>query len=406
MERNFPCFVSAYMDYARDGFCPDRFHKWVALSLVAAVVERKVTLKQDLIYYIPNIYVMLVSHPKQGKTTAIVRGSELIEDMRKDLVPQFRVIPTRTTDAAFIDMMRIAQLIPLGGGKELKQSAGFFYADEASASALQNLYGDFVASLTAFYDCPRFYRDKTKGNPILTEIENACMNLLAGTTFNYLKELVNDKTVEGGFASRLLYVVSPERKVRESGWERGLVFSEDRKKKLIADLAHMNKLVGPMKPTAEWKEKYAKWQPDFDRSLIELNSASLESISARKDMNLIKVSMLLSISEGDSLVIEGKHFDEALCLINDVYKDVPSVLSQATIADKMSQKGTTQFLAQTVKKRGGVLQKKILTSLALSHGNEVKRVTETLDEMIGSGWFEYDTSSGVLKLLIDPDRYL
>lgn len=407
MSRNFPNFLEAYMDFAQDHFVPDRFHRWVGLSLIAGALGRKVSLKQDLIHYFPNIYVMLVSHPKQGKSTAIDRGMEILEEFKKERNPNFRIIPTRITDAAFIDEMKIIERIPHPANPSIliPQSAGYFYAGEASASALQNLYGDFVASLTAMYDCPRFYRSKTKGNPILVEIENACMNMLAGTTFSYLKDLVNDRTIEGGFASRLIYVVAPDRKPREGVWETKSVGpSADKRRRLIEDLERINRLMGPVKVTDGWRSRYEKWQPEFDKYIIGLNSPSMESIMARKDMNLIKVSILLSVSENDSLILEERHFDEALALIDDTYKDTPNILAMSAMADRNSQKGITQFISQHIKKKKGKTTKSALRSAALAYGCDVSRMEQTLEFMLNSSWLETDGKSIFLK--IEPNEYL
>lgn len=406
MARNFPNFLQAYMTYASDSFVPDRFHRWVGLSLIAGAVQRKVSLKQDLIHYFPNIYVMLVSHPKQGKSTAIDRGADLLETMKKEINPNFRIIPTRVTDAAFIEEMKIVERIPLPQNQNvtIPQSAGYFYAGEASASALQNLYGDFVATLTAMYDCPKFYRSKTKGNPILVEIENACMNVLAGTTFSYLRELVNDRTIEGGFASRLIYVVAPERKIRDGVWETKKAGpSAEFRDKLLQDLHHINGLIGPVRVSDGWRRRYEEWQPVFDRYIIDLNSAALESLLTRKDMNLIKVSMLLSISESDSLVLEERHFDEALELIDDTYKDARMVLATSAMADRNSQRGLTQFIAQTLK-REKKLTRAVLKSKITTYGCDVDRVDKTLDALLQSEWIGFDGE--YYHILIDPDNYL
>jgi hypothetical protein len=394
------------MEYSSDAFVPDRFHRWVGLSLIAGAVQRKVSLKQDLIHYFPNIYVMLVSHPKQGKSTAIDRGADLLESFRRDLNPNFRIIPTRVTDAAFIEEMKIVERIPLAQNPSIMvpQSAGYFYAGEASASALQNLYGDFVATLTAMYDCPKFYRSKTKGNPLLVEIENACMNVLAGTTFSYLRELVNDRTIEGGFASRLIYVVAPERKVRDGIWETKKEGpSASFRNALIQDLNHINGLMGPVKVSDGWRKRYEAWQPEFDQYIIDLNSSALESLLTRKDMNLIKVSMLLSISESDSLILEERHFDEALELIDDTYKDARMVLATSAIADKNSQRGITQFIAQTLK-REKKLNRAVLKSRIVTYGCEVDRVEKTLDMMIQSKWISFDGED--YHIIVNPDDYL
>jgi len=405
VARNFPCWLTAYEEYAKDGFVPDRFHEWVGRSVLAASLERKITLKQGRIHHTPNIYVMLVSHPAVGKSTAIEAGTDLFEAVRAEN-PNLKIIPNQATEPALIDLMKIKEIIQVSPTKFYPHSSAYFYASEASASALQNTCGDFVAAMTAFYDCPKNFRKKLKGEQHTVEIENACMNLLAGATFNYLKTLVNEQSVLGGFASRLIYVVSPERKVRATKWGATRDFDSDMAQKLVQDLGEINRLVGPMTPTPGFIARFESWQPQFDQYLIELKSERLEAIMSRKGTNLLKLSMIFSVSESDSLIVTEKHFDRALEVIEDCYKDNPSIVASAAMSDKNSQSGLNQTIGQTLKKNGGELPMATLKLIVMGNGNQITGIKDTLDYMISARYIQVDPSSSMVKLLVDPDRYL
>jgi hypothetical protein len=381
-KRHFENFLSAYFDYARDGFCPDEFHRWIGLSVLAGAVQRKISLRDGKIFHVPNIYVMLVSHPAVGKSTAIERGTELLEEMRKQYAHDFRIIPNQATEPALIDLMKIVERYPIDGGRLLlPHSSGYFYASEASASALQNTCGDFVAAMTAFYDCPKYFRKKLKGEQHSVEIENACMNMLAGSTFEYLRNLVNETSVMGGFASRNIYVVSKERKVREKKWGVDIAKDEETKQKLVQDLAHINTLAGPMQPTTEWIRCVEKWFPQFDQYLKDLNSPRLESLLGRKGTNLIKVCMLLSIAESDCLILTQKHFEEAKEIIDRVTEDVPDVLASAIMANTESQNGLNHFILHTIKRNGGRILMSALRKAIVNNGNDPTKFESTLTFM-------------------------
>lgn len=409
MSRQHSNFLKAYMEYATDNFCPPQFHLWTGISVLSGVIGRKLAMRQGAIYHVPNFYVMLVSHPAVGKSTAMNTGTDLIEAVKKQYSPDFRIIPNQVTEPSFLDLMKIVEYYQVAGLPDhLPHSSGYFYASEASSSALQNTCGDFVATLTAFYDCPRFFRKKLKGEKDMTEIENGCMNLLGGATFDYLKTLVNETSVMGGFASRLLYVIAKERSVRKTKFDDG----GDRDKwqtpagqKLISDLAHINRLTGAFKPTEGFKRRVEAFQPKFDQYLIDLNSPRMESLMARKGTHIIKLSMLLSISEGDSLVVTEKHFDEAVDLIESVTKDNPYIISQALMGDKESQEGLNQTIAQFIKKQGGKVKTKSVRAALMRSGNAVESVTATLDFMSKAGWIAFHGADDI-ELLIEPDAYL
>jgi len=400
-KRHHADFLTSYLDYADDKFCPPEFHKWVGLSVIAAALERKISLKQGKISHTPNIYTMLVSHPAVGKSTAMEAGTDLIEAMRKDYNSDFRIIPNQATEPALIDMMKEVSYFPLSPTLNFPHSSGFFYASEASASALQNTCGDFIAAMTHFYDCPKFFRKKLKGEQHVVEIENACMNLLAGATFDYLKNLVNEQSVMGGFASRLIYVVSKERKVREIKWGASIEYDMEKKQKLIEDLAMINKLAGPVRATTGFTKRYEEWQPEFDRYLIGLKSSRMESIMSRKGTNMIKLAMILSVSERSDLIVDETHFDRARELIDDVTKDNAFIISSAIIADKTSQGGLNQLIAQTLAKAGGTLSIQGLKKAIVSNGNDLARLEVTMNTLVSAGQIVYDGLN--VRLLVDPN---
>ena len=402
-KRNFPDFLSAYVDYARDGFCPESFHFWTGVSILAAALERKVSLRGGKVHYVPNFYIMLVSPPGAGKSTAIEPGVELIELLRKEHDTNFRIIPEQVTEPALVDMMKIVDRFQVPGLAEfVPQSAGYFYASEASSSALQNVCGDFIATMTAMYDCPKFFRKKLKSDQRPTEIECVCMNMLSGSTFDYLKNLVNATTVMGGFASRVTYVVQKTRPERTPKW--GAVSDRDRKlrRELLADLAEIHRLAGPMTPDAGFISAWEAYQAEFGRFLTSIGDPRMESLLARKATHVTKLAMLLSVSESSSLIVTGKHFEQAASLIEDVTMDAGHVLSTAIIANKESQEGMTELIIHSVKESGGRIRTPRLKRMITQSGNDLNRFQPTFDMLIASGRLRL-TGSDTVELLVDTD---
>lgn len=404
MARRFPNWLEAYENYARDNYCPDAFHRWTGLSVLAGALERKVWLKNGKITFFPNIFVFLVTYAGIGKTTALVRGVDLLERLKEEINPEFKIIDDQVTEPAFVKLMSISQSMQLSATQILNHASGFFHASEASSSALQNTHGNFIATVTGFYDCPKVFRKTTLSGGSL-EFKNVCFSMLAGATFDYLKNLVNEASVMGGFASRVMYVVNRERLIRSPKWGATLGEDTETQDALFADLCEIHKLQGAFTPSADFIKAWEAFQPESDRVLQALDSPRLESLAARRSNHVTKVAMLLSISESNNLKLELRHWDRALELVEDVMKDNAYILSQGAIADKNSQIGTTQFIGQALKKRGGKMTMRTLKSIALANGNPADLVTKTLDLMLGSDWVKYDASAGVIELLVDPDRY-
>ena len=404
--RHFKNFLEGYMDYAVDNYCPPEFHYWTGISILAGALERKISLKQANIFHYPNLYVLLVSYPAVGKTTAMDRGVDLLEDVKKIYNPALRFIPNQVTEASFIDLMKTSELVMIDNRFEIVHTSGYFYASEASSSALQNTHGDFIASLTAMYDCPKTFRKKIKGEKFEVEIINACMNVLAGTTFDFLKNMIDEKSVMGGFASRLIYIVNKDRLVRETKYDYIKKDNDELRQKLLEDLVQIHKIAGPVIPTAAFKREVEKAQPEFDRFLHKLESPRMESLMARRLTNTIKLSMILAIAESNELVVDAKHFHEAKELVEATSKDNALVISSALMANKSSQDSFTTFILQTMKYQGHV---KPLTELKrdfLKFGGDVSRFDATVQMLVGAQVLEVisnDSGNMHVKLLSNPN---
>lgn len=404
MARNFPDFIEAYFKYAQDNYCPNRFHRWVGLSVLAGAVERKISIKEGKTHYFPNIYVMLVAHPAVGKSTAVIRGTNLLEGMKARYNQEFKIIPNQTTEASLIKQMQILNSCSVGNTLYM-HSSGYFYASEASSSALQNVCGNFIATLTDFYDCNEFFRKQLASDPAPREVTNVCMNVLTGTTFDYLKTLVNENSVMGGFASRLLYVVEKEREMQEATWGEDIGEDLETREKLISDLYHINRLMGPAKPTPGFIKRILVWRNEFNTYLTTLDSPKLASIMGRKGTNLMKLSILLSVSERDDLVITEEHFEKAKKLVDDVTKDNSYVITSAMIANVDKQSGLNQLIARTIGRKGSSISIDRIKSAILSNGNDVTKIDATIKAMTEAGKIAMEMVGTSLhyRLLVDPD---
>lgn len=355
MSRNFPNFLDAYEAWANDGFVPEQFNTWSALSAIAGALERKVWLPwSETFSYYPNIFVLLVSMPGIGKSTALNKSMGLLKELQAK-VGTPNILPNQVTEAKFIEMMSNSTSFELGG-KQYFQSAGFYWASEASNS-FKPVYGDLIPCFTDFYDCPPFWQKATiKGSE--NSLENVCLSLLAGSTFDYLSKLVTDENILGGFASRLIYVVHREKLVRNQRFQLGGNSGANKQRidyrnALMADLRQIHSMMGTFHATAEFGTAWEKWYPKFEHERQEIKSERMQSLLVRTNTNVIKVAMLLSAAESNDMQLRIEHWDRALKLVTENSKDLPVIFQEARAADKQSQDGLnsailSRFRAQPV----------------------------------------------------------
>ncbi len=393
MSRKFENFLDAYCEYAADGFVPPQFNTWNALSIIAGALERRTWIPwSDTYSFYPNIYVLLVSKPGQGKSVSLSTAVDLLKDVSRK-TNTLNIMPSQVTEAKFIELMGHGRsFIDRGGGKEITvfQNAGYYYASEASNS-LRNIFGDFIACLTDFYDCPVIWERATKKDGKKITLRNVCMNLLAGSTFDYLGKLVSDENIQGGFASRLLYVVQNETVVKEQRYasSNNTEMRELRKayrEALVSDLTEISQLTGPMHADAEFSAAWELWYPEHQRKIYAYKSEKLQSILARTNTNVLKVSMLLSAAESNDRVMKLRHFQKAVELVESLNAQVPHIFMEAKAAQGPKGGGDSlaKFLMQTARHATNPTVESVLDA-ATVRGFPKQTAENTIQALINSG---------------------
>ena len=74
-------FFDLYFSYVGETECPRIFHRWTAISCVAALLGRSVAIPFGHSSIYPNLYVMLMGPPGTRKSTAIKIGQKLISQI-------------------------------------------------------------------------------------------------------------------------------------------------------------------------------------------------------------------------------------------------------------------------------------------------------------------------------------
>lgn len=412
MSRNFSCWLTAFEEYSNDAFVPTQFNTWTGLSCIAGALERKVWLPwSETFSYYPNIFVLLVSLPGVGKSTALNRGTSLLQEVVQR-GNNLNILPSQVTEAKFIEKM--SESTPFEyGPKIIKQSSGYYFASEASNS-LKNVYGDFIACLTDFYDCPVLWEKATIKDGTTT-LQNVCLNLLAGSTFDYLGKLITDDNIMGGFASRLIYVVQRDKLIRTQKFqamahdpqaqERSKEKQEFRKR-LVEDLISIHKMIGPFSADAEFGAAWEKWYPEFEERRQSNPSEKMQSLLVRTNTNIFKVAMLLSAAESDDRILKLRHWERALALSEVNERELPAVFREAKSKDTSSQDGLIQAIFSVFEREKQLTIEALKMKLVMV-GFDTNRVEATIRQFERAGQFKdvsLSSSGKTVRLLTDPNK--
>lgn len=398
--RRFPDFLSAFEDYSRDGFTPPLFNTWAGLSIIAGALERKVWLRwNDTLRFYPNVYVLLVSLPGAGKSTAVNRAVGLLEELYRD-ERRVNFLPSQVTEAKLISLMTQKGRFYYQGEEHFHCSA-YYYASEASDS-LKEIYGDITTTMTNLYDCPNFWQKATQKDGMIT-VENGCLNLLAGSTFNYLNKLVSEDNIGGGFASRLTYIVSRDESLKAMAFpENDLTGSrkgEEARANLVHDLKRINEMTGQFSSTPEFRAAWAEWDDQAQRRRLAIKSESLKTLLIRSRTTMIKLCMIMSASESSDRIMKLPHLEKAEKLLRVAENDLPNIFLESRAGNKSTSDGLRSSLIMQLSR--GPIPKRQLASNLHGAGFEPQKIKTLIEFLISNG--ELELQGDKVRLLVDSN---
>lgn len=403
-NRKFPNFLKAFEDYGNDGYTPPQFNTWTGIAIIAAALERKVWYRwnQTLFFY-PNMFVMLVSPPAAGKSTALNRGVDLLNELRK--TNNVRFLPNQASEAFFNESVAESKSFFVHGGLQNFHCSAFYYASEASES-LKEVYGDLTGTMTNLYDCPRMWKKGTKkdGNLI---VENGCLTLLAGSTFDYLGRLISTSNINGGFASRLTYVISRNEEIRETTFPHEFTDSDGSHAKqeddLVFDLRRINEMTGPFSATKDFGQFWQNWDRQMQKRRHEAGSETIKNLLARHGTSMLKLCMVLSAAESSSRIIDLRHGERAAELLRETEQQLPGIFREARSANTGTPDGLKNAIISLFLRHGSLSRTRLSQELMMA-GFDGLRSNGTISNFIENKTIGQE--NGELRLLVDPNKFI
>ncbi len=302
-------WLGYYAKYTQESESPDDFHLWTGLSIIASAVRRNVWLNQGTYILYPNLYVVLVGPPgRVRKSTTIRLGRRLLLNLeninfgpdsvtREELIRQLGKISTTAKQAALtIHSTEMSSLIEPSGIK-------------------------MIQFLTDIFDGDFKWKYATKGQGKDT-IHNPCLNILAATTPTWIADGLPADVIGHGFTSRVIFIYGDDRRyLRPFPKEPDAELIKD----LASDLDHISRLEGPFLWGPGAKDTYSAIYSQIDKS--KPDDYRIEGFHNRKDIHVLKVAMLFSLSENDGLVLESPFIEAAFDALNEIEESMGKTFS-------------------------------------------------------------------------------
>lgn len=301
-------FLNDYRLFTRELEVPSSFHTFCSLVALASLTGRRVwTYKGDYIRIYPNLYVVLVGPPGCGKNVAMEVTEDLLHHYKTPVSAE-----SVTREKLILDIQAqesVLDWIPPEGpdAKYRMVSPYTILATELSEFLGAGGIG-MISFLTDIYS-RNLYESRTK-NKGSTFIRGPFLNLIAGTTPDWVTNYLKDDIISGGFSRRCLFLYATG---REGCNPRPRITPEMRAAwdRLISRGEAVRKLKGQFKWTPRAEKFFDGWYPSRKAGADPTTDGYYET----KDIFLIKVAMLVAVSESDELVLDEHHFQSALLLL-------------------------------------------------------------------------------------------
>jgi len=208
-----------------------------------------------------------------------------------------------------------------------------FVGDEAPAFFRRAKYAeDLIPLLIKLWDC------KSTGGATISRgqerIEHPYGCGMWGVVPEVLVDLMPRDIIQGGFASRVVWVYSEDTSrcfAHPELMQAAIAKVAPLEQLLVHDLNEISLLEGEVTMTKEVYVEYETWYQDTRQGTTPDDILSVRQMGylRRKPDIVYKLMILLSVGENDSLMVELKHFKQALAAINKIEPDLHKIYRKA-----------------------------------------------------------------------------
>lgn len=363
-------FLSDYIHFTSGNEANPNYHLWCGLAALSSIVSRRVWVPQGYYNAYPNLYIILAGPPGNKKTTSM--------NIAKALVRTIGDIPfsaeCQTKESLVRELATKTRFFHLPGvEKPIYYTPMSIFVTELSQFLGPNS-GHMIDFLTTVYDADVYdLKTKNKGDDI---IQGPFITLLACTTPDWITTYLKTDIITGGFTRRAVFVleyvdgepiafpcIKPSQR---EAWDRAVEYS-----KLLLEVS------GEFTWDKDAEVFYTAWYEENYRKLP--NDPATRGYYRTKHMQLLKVSMLLALSEEAKLRLSLQNIKDGLDVLERTEKNLPKVF-QAIGRNELNAISTK--LVELLEMNGtAMLEKKICSMMwAEANGQEIYSIINHLVE--------------------------
>lgn len=381
-------------DYGRVIESPDSFLFWSGVCVLSACIRTKLFVKFGTRRLFPNFYVILVARSGAARKGAPIKAAE---EFARTL-PGINLLDRTTTERLPHDLSFTMQNVGGAMQKVPCDAQGFLCAEELVAFLDDQSYNSGVIKfLTEWWDCPTSKGIRSFKHGIV-QLKNICVILLGGTTPDWLQSALSHLVMGGGMLSRTVFV-NEERTLKRISWPGEP--DDNCKQRLVQQLNAIDAMQGEFVVTDDALAWTDVWYQGF-RNYLEANESEAAAIE-RKQIHMIKLAMILAVSEGLPHEITPALLERAKNIMDEQEKGLPE-LARSLIATPLGREHLR--VLDHIRKAGGTIRHSDLLRKNSPYGinkDGLKMIADTLEESDQIEiFFDKVTNAKMYKMKVRP----
>lgn len=317
-------FLRDYQEFATGNECPAIYHTWCGMSALSSLASRRFWVDQGFFTVYPNLYIILVGDPGIKKTTGMKLARKLIQQF-----PHIPVAPASITKEAITQHMAekgspCQKVFSYEGHRKDYTHLTIFCNEIVSLlSAGGNPIG-MIDFLTDIWDQDVFeVKTKNKGRDL---VKGPFITILACMTPETTKNLLNQSIISGGFSRRCMFVMAHrnEKPVARPQLTKEQTDAWDR---CIQRANEIQKMSGKFQWSPEAETFFDEWYDKNFWQTEQTDDIVMQGFYRSKGEYVLKIAMLVSLSEKNELILTKADIEAALHFIEQVEPEVSTVFA-------------------------------------------------------------------------------
>jgi len=296
-------WLDTYLDYAKNNEGLESFHWWTGAAILGAVLKRNVYFSKGYYEVYPPFWLLIVSESGTKKTTSLNIGYNILSKL--DTV---KLLPDKSSPEA------LAKALSVDENEQEDEAQGLIFAPEL-ANFMDNRRHNsgLVQLLLRLADCPDSWVYRTiKGGKV--PLKNVATSFIGATTSELVRECVPPIALKTGFLARFICVGGEANsKIIAFPWK-----DEKLEIQVLNTLYEMSLLKGAMQISKKVQEWYLTWYYTHKREFAAASSERLRAFLQRKPDYLIRLSIIIAVSDTQRLVLTIDSFEKALKKLQEV----------------------------------------------------------------------------------------